>query len=433
MTKKDNTPAKKRKAERKKIEREAASAAAATAAAEAIADAADGFNRTVAEALVSGNNSQNNASDKDVATPIKETTPAERARGPMIASISKYAFPKRRSETRDTSHDAPTNSSDETQTEKFPIIRDKDESQKVLHRNQKRRQAQVANPNLRPRPLSQRAYNQLAALMKSMSVEYVDRTYESGKQAQRLREHVSPGITKALQKWTERQQSMSPEKRMDLSAKPVSVDPYVLSVSIPYEDLPPEVQANYSAVLSPGHESPVLEGIIDPEAGKNTPPPLPSWGDRPRHKPVKTGYVVHTELPPELIRPTPIPGTEHRKASTMDFTRGNKHPSRRDNDVEFNRFDRTVIHQPVEDFHFDEVTKLNKAVDVYTKKMEIADTNHQTDDVLYFANMIAIKQKRIDQLLHAQRGQVHRDNQKYKRQISRLKSNWDANSKQIEL
>ncbi|KNC74397.1 hypothetical protein SARC_13054 [Sphaeroforma arctica JP610] len=62
----------------------------------------------------------------------------------------------------------------------------------------------------------------------------------------------------------------------------------VLSVSIPYEVLPPELQANYSPVLTPGHESPVLEGIIDPEADKNTPPSLSNWDDN-RRKPVKTG------------------------------------------------------------------------------------------------------------------------------------------------
>ncbi|KNC75963.1 hypothetical protein SARC_11523 [Sphaeroforma arctica JP610] len=88
------------------MEREVAKAAAATAAAEATAAAAEAFNRTVAEALVSGNNSPDNASDKDVATPIKETTPAEKARGPTIASTSKLAFPKPRDETRDTSQDA---------------------------------------------------------------------------------------------------------------------------------------------------------------------------------------------------------------------------------------------------------------------------------------------------------------------------------------
>ncbi|KNC75962.1 hypothetical protein SARC_11522 [Sphaeroforma arctica JP610] len=126
---------------------------------------------------------------------------------------------------------------------------------------------------------------------------------------------------------------MSPEKRMDLSAKPVAADPNGLSVSIPYEDLSPEVQANHSPVLSPGHESPVLEGIIDPEA---------------------------------------------------------------------------------EDFHSDEVTELNKAVDVCTKQMKFAHTDHRTDDVSYYSNIIAIKQKRIDQLPQAQRGQDHRDNQKYK-------------------
>ncbi|KNC78954.1 hypothetical protein SARC_08632 [Sphaeroforma arctica JP610] len=342
MTKKGNTPSKNRKAERKKMEREAANAAAATAAAETTAATAEAFNRTVAEALVWGNNSPDNASDKDATTPIKETTPAERARGPTIASTSKLAFSKPRSEKRDTFQDAPANSSDETQKEKSSITGDKDESQKVPTPEPEEEASSSGKPEstsetTEPTRISKLTTkntdlkNQLAALMKGMSVEHVDRMYGSGKHAQRLREHVSTGTTKALQTWTKRQQSMSPEKRMDLSAKLVAADPDGLSMSILYEDLPPEVQANYSPVLSPGHESSVLEGIIDPEADK-------------------TGYVVHTEIPPEIIRPTPIPGTEHRRASTMDFTRGNKHPRRRVNDVEFNRFDRTALDRPAEDF-----------------------------------------------------------------------------------
>ncbi|KNC81759.1 hypothetical protein SARC_05929 [Sphaeroforma arctica JP610] len=425
MTKKDNIHLqKKRKAERKKMEREAASAAAATAAAEATAVAADAFNRTVAEPLVSGNNSQDNASDKDIATPIKEITPAERARGPTIASTSKLAFPKPRSETRDTSQDALSDSSDENQKEKSPIIGDKNESQKVPTPEPEEEASSSGKPEstseaTEPTRINKLTTentdlkNQLPALMKGM------------KHAQHLREHVSPGTAKALQQWTERQQSMTPEKRRDMSAKPVAVDPDAPIISIPYEDLPPKAQANYTPVPSPGHESPVLEGTIDPEAGKNTPPPLPNWGDRPRQRPVKTGYVIQTQVPPEIR-------TEHRKASTMDFTRVNKHPRRRVNDDEFNRFYNTALHQPAKDFYSDEVTELNKAGDDYTINMEIAHAEHRTDDVSYFANMIATKQKHIDQLLQAQREQDHRDNQKYKGQISRLKSNWDANSKQVE-
>ncbi|KNC81791.1 hypothetical protein SARC_05913 [Sphaeroforma arctica JP610] len=58
-------------------------------------------------------------------------TAVSAVRGPTIASTSKLAFTKPISETRDTSQDAPTNSSDETQKEKSTIIRDKNESQKV--------------------------------------------------------------------------------------------------------------------------------------------------------------------------------------------------------------------------------------------------------------------------------------------------------------
>ncbi|KNC83263.1 hypothetical protein SARC_04479 [Sphaeroforma arctica JP610] len=116
----------------------------------------------------------------------------------------------------------------------------------------------------------------------------------------------------------------------------------------------------------------------------------------------------------------------------MDFTRGNKNPRKRVNEVEFNRFDRTALHQPEEDFNSDEVIELNKSVDEYTRQMEIAHKEHRDADVSYYASIIAIKQKRIDQLLQARRGQDLQDNQKYKRQISRLKSNWDANSKQVE-
>ncbi|KNC80297.1 hypothetical protein SARC_07345 [Sphaeroforma arctica JP610] len=425
------------------MEREAASAAAATATAEATAAAADAFNRPVAEAFVYSDNSPDNASDKDVATPIKETTSAERARGPTIASTSKLAFSKPRRETRDMSQDAPTNSSDETQKEKPPIIGDKDESQKIPAPEPEEEASSSGKPEsmsetTEPTRISKFTTenadlkNQLAALKKGMTVEHVDRMYGSGKHSQHLCEHVSPGTTEALQKWTEHRQAITPEKRKDLSTKCMAVDPDVLSVSIPYEELPPEVQDLASPVLSPGHESPVLEGIVDPEAGRNTPPPLPDWGEPRRREPVKTGYVVHKAIPPELLRPTPIPGTEHRQASTIDFTRGNKNPRRRINDVEFNRFDRTAVHQPAEDFLSDEVAELNKAVDFYTKDIEIAHGEHREEDVSYYANITAIKQKRIDQLLQAQRGQDHRDNQKYKGQISRLKSNWDANSKQVK-
>ncbi|KNC78416.1 hypothetical protein SARC_09150 [Sphaeroforma arctica JP610] len=256
--------------------------------------------------------------------------------------------------------------------------------------------------------------------------------YGTEKQAKRLREHVSPDTTKDLQQWTERQQSMTPEKRKDLIAKPVAVDPDAPSISIPYEELPPEVQVFYTPVPSPGHESPVIEGIIDPEAGKRTPPPLPNWGDRSRQRPVKTGYVIQTHESLKIIIPTTIQGTVHRKVSTMDFTRGNKPPRKRINEVKFNRFDRTALHQPAEDFHSDEVTELKNSVDDYMIKMDIAHDQKNEADITYYANRIANQQKRIDQLLQAQRGQDHRDNQKYKGQISRLKSNWDASSKQVE-
>ncbi|KNC81801.1 hypothetical protein SARC_05897 [Sphaeroforma arctica JP610] len=390
MTKKDNTPAKKRKAERKKMERETASAAAATATARATAAAADAFNRTVAEARVSDNNSQDNAWDKDVATPIKGTIPTDRARGPTIASASKLAFTNLGSETRNTSQDAPTNSSDETQKEKFPILGDKDESQKVPIPEPE----QEASSSDKPESTSE---TNEPTLLKTLILRIKVVRTSTGNYAR---------------------------KRRDLNTTPVAVEPDVLGVSISYEVLPSQLQANYSPVLTPCHESPILEGIIEPEAGKNTPPLLPNWNDN-RRNPVKMNH-------PRNIIPTTIQGADHRKASTMDFTRGNKHSSKRVNDVELNRLDRTVLHQPAEDFHSDEVTELNKSVDDYTIKIEIAHDEHRADDVSYFAIMIAIKQKRIDQLLQAQRGQDHRYNQKYKGQISRLESNWDANSKQVE-
>ncbi|KNC86391.1 hypothetical protein SARC_01486 [Sphaeroforma arctica JP610] len=376
MTKKDNTPAKKRKAERKKMERESASTAA-----EATAAAADAFNRTVAEAFVSDNNSRDNAPDKDGTKKVPTPEPGEEA----------------------SSSGKPESTSEATEPTRISKLT-------------------TENTDLK---------NQLAALKQGMYVEHVDRVYGSGKQAQHLREHVSPGTTEALHKWTERRLVITPEKRKDLSTKPVAVDSDVLSVSIPYKELPPEVQDLYLPELSPGHESPIIEGIIDPEAGKNTAPPLPNWDDN-RWKPIKTGYVIQTHESPKIIIPKTIQGTEHRRASTMDFTRGSRTPRTRINEVEFNRFDRTALHQPAEDFHSDEVTELNKSVNDYTRKMEIAHEEHRGEDVSYYANMIAIKQKRIDQLLQAQRGQDHRNNHKYKGLISLLKSNWDANSKQVE-
>ncbi|KNC79539.1 hypothetical protein SARC_08066 [Sphaeroforma arctica JP610] len=42
--------------------------------------------------------------------------------------------------------------------------------------------------------------------------------------------------------------------------------------------------------------------------------------------------------------------------------------------------------------------------------MEIAHDRHDVEDVAYFASLIAIKQKRIDQLMQAQREQDQRDN-----------------------
>ncbi|KNC86340.1 hypothetical protein SARC_01499 [Sphaeroforma arctica JP610] len=123
-------------------------------------------------------------------------------------------FVDAKSETRDTSQDDPTNSSDENQKEKSTILGDKDESQKLPITEPE----EEANSSGKPESTSESTEptrisklttkttdlkNQLAALMKGKTVKHVDQMYGSGKHAQHLREHVSPGTTEALQKGTD--------------------------------------------------------------------------------------------------------------------------------------------------------------------------------------------------------------------------------------
>ncbi|KNC80798.1 hypothetical protein SARC_06847 [Sphaeroforma arctica JP610] len=80
MTKKGHTLSKKQKAEKKKMDKDAATAAAtATAAA-----AADEVNWTVAEAIVAGVNSQNNATDRRETTPLREKSMKKDPEGQLL-------------------------------------------------------------------------------------------------------------------------------------------------------------------------------------------------------------------------------------------------------------------------------------------------------------------------------------------------------------
>ncbi|KNC79623.1 hypothetical protein SARC_07987, partial [Sphaeroforma arctica JP610] len=103
-----------------------------------------------------------------------------------------------------------------------------------------------------------------AALRQGISIEYVDRMYGSGETTKRLHVYVSPGTTKSQQKWTERQLTMSPTERKNLSTKPAAGEPEQPIWEEHHNAFPQDEQAIFPPKPSPGHESPALEGITEP-------------------------------------------------------------------------------------------------------------------------------------------------------------------------
>ncbi|KNC82324.1 hypothetical protein SARC_05388 [Sphaeroforma arctica JP610] len=167
---------------------------------------------------------QDNASDKGETTPSREKSPEERARGPNIASTLKLAFTKPRSEIQGVSKDTPANPYKESQKEVSLIAVEDYEPQRVPPKEHEEEKSSNSQPESKSKPTEStrrsmltaentELKNQLSALKQSLAIEHVDRMYGSGENPERFHEHLSPGTTKALQKWTECKLEKPPSKR----------------------------------------------------------------------------------------------------------------------------------------------------------------------------------------------------------------------------